>query len=500
MRLRDIAMRIPGTDLVGEGSVMIGSVACDSRSVAAGDLFVALKGMHFDGTRFIGQALARGAAAIAIEHGAEAQAGVPTLRVKDTRRFLAEVSSLVFDDPASRMKITAVTGTNGKTTVVHLMDSICREAGLKCCISGTLGAKVGGDILRSEHTTPEAPDLLRFLRRGLDSGCTHAAIEASSHGLHLKRLYGVKIHVAVFTNLTPDHLDYHNTLESYYAAKRLLFTAGGNNRIDFAVINADDPFGLLLSSELTCPALRFGFSPSADVFVSRSSYGVAGSDLIISTPQGDLTLHSSLVGRHNAYNIMAATGAALCQAIGLEAIAAGIERLSGVPGRMELVNPNQPFAVYVDYAHTPDALQKLLETVSQLPHGRIITVFGCGGDRDRTKRPQMGEIAVRLSDYAIATSDNPRTEDPTEILREIEQGLRTGSPRYCIQPDRRAAIASAVGMARAGDIVILAGKGHEDYQIIGTEKLPFDDRAVARESLLNRSKDLEKGAWGELHQ
>ncbi len=494
MQLRDIAMQIAGTDLIGDGTVAIGSVACDSRSVVEGDLFVAVKGMHFDGTRFIGQALARGAAAIAIEHGADAPAEVPTLRVEDARRFLAEVSNLVFDDPASRMKVTAVTGTNGKTTIVHLMESMFREAGLKWCISGTLGTKIGGHLLRSEHTTPEAPDLLRFLRRGLDSGCSHAAIEASSHGLHLKRLYGIKIHVAVFTNLTPDHLDYHNTLESYYAAKRLLFTAEGKNRIDFAVVNIDDPFGILLRSELTCPALRFGFSPSADVFVRQNSYGVAGSDLRVSTPQGDLSVHSRLVGRHNAYNIMAATGAALCQGISLKAIGAGIEKLSGVPGRMELVDPDQPFAVYVDYAHTPDALQKLLETVSQLPHNRLITVFGCGGDRDRTKRPQMGEIAGRLSDYVVGTSDNPRTEDPMEILREIEQGLRKGPSKYCILPDRRAAIASAIGMACEGDIVILAGKGHEDYQIIGTEKLPFDDRVVAREFLLNPPKEQGKGA------
>ena len=489
MLLQELEREIPGIRCFGDPTISIQGMAFDSRKVKPGDLFVAIKGEVFDGMQFVGQALAQGAVAVASEAEIESLSGITLLHVADARRFLAEASRLLYGDPARNLKIVAITGTNGKTTTVYLLDAIFRQAGIKACTAGTLGLKIGKDCATSTHTTPESLDLVRFLRHAVESGCTHAALEASSHALCLKRLYGTKITVGVFTNLTQDHLDFHKDMESYYQAKRLLFTAPGNNHVESAVINIDDPFGVLLSTEVGCPVIRYGYGSNAELRILDATYHLNGMDLRIATPQGEILIAAQLVGRPNAYNILAAAGAALSLGIDLETLRKGVECLSGVEGRMELINPGHAFSVYVDYAHTPDALEKLLQTAMQLPHRRLITVFGCGGDRDRKKRPLMGEIAAGMSDFVIATSDNPRTENPLEILHQIQRGLEKGPAKFCVLPDRRAAIASAIGMAGKGDVILIAGKGHEDSQIIGTLKFPFDDRAIARELILNLARE-----------
>lgn len=484
MLLKELLGRVKEARLAGEGAIEVTGISYDSRTVVAGHLFVAIKGEKADGRRFIPQAVARGASAVAFEEPLACP--VPFIQIPDARKFLAQASHVLFDDPSSRLKLVGVTGTNGKTTTTYLIHSIFKEANLKSCLLGTIGMKVGDRSFSTKHTTPEAPDLDLLLRQSVDEGCTHGTLEVSSHALALKRVFGTQMAVAIFTNLTPDHLDFHHDMGSYYQAKRILFRPEGENRVDAAAINIDDPWGRRLASETDLSVIRYGYESGSDVRVIREELRIDGAALRIETPRGSLDLRTHLPGRPNTYNTLAAVSASIALGIGLSEICRGIESLEGVPGRMERVDCGQPFTVIVDYAHTPDALDRMLETIAQLPHRRILTVFGCGGDRDRTKRPVMGEIASRHSDCVLATSDNPRSEDPERILAEIEPGLRAGRSAYRLVTDRRAAIGEAVAMAQAGDVVLIAGKGHEDYQVIGDQLLPFDDRRVAREFLLKR--------------
>ncbi len=492
MLLEKLLASFPEVASRGCLQVQIRGISYDSRHVKPGDLFVALRGEKTDGAFFLEEAIARGAAALASDRPLAVEPGPPILKVPDARRFLAEASRALFEDPASKMRLVAITGTNGKTTTSYLVDAIFRQAGLRSCLIGTLGMRIGDQPFPSDHTTPESSDLTVFLRQALQSGCTHGALEVSSHALVLKRVFGSRFAAGVFSNLTPEHLDFHHDMESYYQAKRLLFTPAGENRIETAVINTDDPYGQRLAKEAAAPVLSYGINPEAAIHPLASRLGVDGTDLRIQTPGGKLDVHTQLVGRTNIYNIMAATGACLSLGMQSDAIRKGIESMGGVPGRLEVVRGGQDYTVIVDYAHTPDALEKLLETVRQLTGGRIITVFGCGGDRDRKKRPVMGEIAARLSDTVIATSDNPRSEDPGQILAQIEPGLRRGPAPYRLLVERREAIRAALSSARKGDVVLLAGKGHENYQIIGTEVIRFDDREIARDliqQLLNAQGD-----------
>ena len=459
--------------------IPITGIAYNSRYVQKGDLFVALKGEKTDGALYIAEAVANGAVAAASEEVLSAPE-IPHIRVKDARRFLAEISHVFYNSPCSKLKLAAVTGTKGKTTTVWLIDSIFARAGLASCFMGTIEMKIREERFPSIHTTPEAPDIDRFFNQSAGRGCTHGSLEVSSHAIALKRVYGAKFALGVFTNLSHDHLDFHGDMETYYQAKKTLFTTENGNEIETAVVNTDDSYGSRLAGEIQIPVTTFGFNKDADIHVKDWHSRLDGTDMVLDTPEGEIAFHCRLVGRTNAYNIMAATGAALCLGFTGEQIRDGVEALSGIPGRMERVDGGQDFLVVVDYAHTPASLENLLETAKLLPHQKLITVFGCGGDRDRGKRPLMGEIAARLSDVVIVTSDNPRSEDPAQIINEIEPGLKKGSAVCVINPDRYAAIREAINMAGRDDIVIIAGKGHETYQIVGDRRLAFDDRNTVR--------------------
>ncbi|NWG13050.1 MAG: UDP-N-acetylmuramoyl-L-alanyl-D-glutamate--2,6-diaminopimelate ligase [Acidobacteria bacterium] len=481
MLLETLLSQISGVEIQGDPKTPIEGIAYDSRKVSPGDLFVAVRGQRTNGVLYVSDAIRRGAAAIAAENAYHPESGVPRLVVEDARRFLAEAARVFWGDPSQSLKLVAVTGTNGKTTTTCLVQAILRHAGHRTIASGTLGVEIDGRHVASERTTPEATDLTRVLHQAILSGCTHGALEVSSHALALKRVYGMKFAVAVFTNLTRDHLDFHGDMESYFRAKSLLFSAAGANHIEAAVINADDPYAMRLAGGLACPFVTYGTSEKSDIRLLESALLTEGTTMALATPAGRMDVTLRLPGRPNIYNAMAATGSALALGIRAEDILRGLGSVEDVPGRMELVRAGQPFSVIVDYAHTPDALEKLLETVRALPHRRVITVFGCGGDRDRTKRPLMGAVAVRMSDHVIATSDNPRSEDPLVILDEIRVGLQERTGAYEIVPDRGEAIGRAISLARPGDAVIIAGKGHEAYQLVGDRVLPFDDRVVARE-------------------
>ena len=483
MILKTTIAQIPDVECAGNMEVPIRGISCDSRRIQKGDLFVAVKGETTDGARYIDQALDAGALAVASEEAPPEGFPVAYIQVRDARKFLAEFSHAFYCFPCDGMKLIAITGTKGKTTTAWLIDSIYTQSGLSSCLMGTIERRIGIERHASSYTTPEAPDIAGFLHQAVQEGCVHGVLEVSSHALMQQRVHGAKFTIGVFTNLSHDHLDFHQHMESYYQAKKMLFTPENGNGIESAIINTDDSYGRRLADEIKVPVVTFGFHPAADIKVKEWASRLNGTDLVIDTHAGEIAFHTRLIGRPNVYNIMAAAGAALGLGLTREQVRAGIEALSGVPGRMERVDEGQDYLVIVDYAHSPASLENLLETAGQLPHKKIITVFGCGGDRDRAKRPVMGEIAARLSDVVIATSDNPRSEDPDAILREIEPGLRQGSGNYRIEPDRRAAIHEAINMAGTDDIVIIAGKGHEAYQLVSGRKSDFDDREVAREMI-----------------
>ena len=463
----------------------------DSRRVSPGGLFVAVKGTQSDGHRFLAQAVAAGAGAIVVETGRVsgetlASIGVPVFQVGDSRRALGLLASRFHGDPSSRLKMIGVTGTNGKTTTTYVCKSILETAGVRVGLIGTVAYLFGEEQVAATHTTPGALELQGLLRKMVDAGMQAVVMEVSSHALALDRTAGCEFGTAVFTNLTQDHLDFHADMEDYFGAKLRLFTVLAPEAR--AIANGDDPYGKRVIEATRARAWTFAIDGPADLRAEDVQVSLSGVRFTARTPAGPVALRSPLVGRHNVHNILAAVGVGLAQGVPLEAIAAGVAALKNVPGRFEQVDAGQPFTVVVDYAHTEDALYRLLTTAQTVRTGRIITVFGCGGDRDRGKRPKMGRVAARYSDVVVVTSDNPRTEDPGAIIREIlpgvEAGLReAGRGRYLVHAVRRAAIAEAIRLAQPGDLVLIAGKGHEDYQIIGKDKHPFDDRVVAREAI-----------------
>ncbi|HEX4967439.1 MAG TPA: UDP-N-acetylmuramoyl-L-alanyl-D-glutamate--2,6-diaminopimelate ligase, partial [Nitrospiraceae bacterium] len=468
----------------GDVSCLVHSITDDSRAVTRGSLFVAVKGERVDGHGFIEQAIKAGAAAV-VAQASVASGSVPFVRVADSRKALGILGSRFHGDPSARLKMIGVTGTNGKTTTTYLCKALLEGIGRRVGLIGTVGYQIGQETLPASHTTPGALDLQELLAKMVESGLTTAVMEVSSHALALDRTSGCEYDVAVFTNLTQDHLDFHHTMDEYFEAKLRLFTglAGGQKSGKRTLVNVDDPRGAAIRTASPVPVWGYAIQSQADLKAERVSLSLTGTTFTAATPAGSFAVESRLVGEHNVYNLLGAIGVALHDGATSDQIREAAAHITNVPGRFERISSGQDFTVVVDYAHTEDALLRLLTAAQALKTDRIITVFGCGGDRDRGKRPKMGRAAVEYSDVVILTSDNPRTEDPMAILHEVEVGVREALQRrshvqYHLVPDRREAIVVAIREARMGDMVLIAGKGHEDYQIIGTKKFHFDDREV----------------------
>ena len=479
------------------------AVAYDSRQVTHGSVFVALQGHRVNGAAFAQQALTRGALAIVSESLPPPGITVPWLMTQDARLALAALAATFYRHPSTEMLVVGITGTNGKTTTSYLIGAIFERAGVRCGRLGSVSYRVGSDERDAERTTPEAPDVQRLLREMVDRGCGACVMEVSSHALALKRADQTRFVAAVFTNLTRDHLDFHGDMESYFQAKQRLFQMIAPGSV--AIVNMDDPRGASLVDAVERP-VTYAIDHTADVVPNRFEVSLEGLSMDVRTPRGLLYLRSRLIGRTNVYNILAAVSACTALDLPFSAVEQGVAELGGVPGRLQVISDRgDDVTVVVDYAHTDDALRLLLETAREFAPARVITVFGCGGNRDRTKRPLMGVVAARLSDLVVVTTDNPRSEDPAAIIEEIKGGIETGADRIggrvAQQPvrgtsclaiiDRRMAIERAIREAHAGDIVLVAGKGHEKYQVIGDRMLPFDDVAVALDALARRRTNTQ---------
>lgn len=505
--LKAISDAVGAVSLNGDAGVEISGIAYDSRNVVSGDLFVAVRGLKSDGREFIRQAVKAGAAAVLADAPIDGDPGIPVLMVENARSAMAEAAALLHGNPADRMIMVGITGTNGKTTCTFLIESILKIAGAVPGVVGTVNFRYPGATLPAPNTTPEGPDLQAILGGMYKTGVTHVVMEASSHALDLHRLDGCAYDVAAFTNLTQDHLDYHSSFEDYYSAKKLLFTRylTGTHLESGprAVVNIDDEWGRRLAGELGEGVTTYSLSQGADVYPSNVEADRSGIRADVHMPSGVISVRTGIIGEFNLSNLL--TAVAVCHALGVDsrAVVDGLAETHGAPGRLERVGTRDDYLALVDYAHTPDALSRAVGVVRALNPSRLISVFGCGGDRDRTKRPIMGEAAARLSDLAIVTSDNPRTENPADIINDIEAGIKplnlnrldqsriNGSfPKgsYLVEEDRRSAIRLACRLMRPGDILIIAGKGHEDYQILGTTKIHFDDREEARAALQEEGK------------
>ena len=511
MTLRELLKKAPDSEIHGESNVSIGSLTCDSRAVLPGALFFALRGAQADGHRYIKNAVAAGAVAVILEDTASAPTGLPWVKVTDGRAAMGRISALFNGDPTASKPLVGITGTNGKTTTTYLIEAILAAAGQSAAVLGTISYRFGTTIIQASHTTPESTELQGAFRKLAEAGAQAFVMEVSSHALEQKRVDGCHFDVGIFSNLTRDHLDYHVTMESYLEAKCRLFTdllrPSPEKPHRRAAINMDDPYGEQIAVRCVCPVVTFGIKGHCDVRPTNVTSSVNGIQATLITPAGEFEFASQLLGRFNLSNILAAAAAGVALDLPLPAIKFGIENHATVPGRMERVENRAGVTCLVDYAHTGDALENVLATLKEISTGRIITLFGCGGDRDNGKRPIMGRIAAAMSDLAIVTSDNPRTEDPISILEQIRGGIINIPPLpqgegwgeggvireyrpdeltdgfaekgFTLLENRHEAIQLAIRLARPGDIVLLAGKGHEDYQIIGTTKQHFDDREEA---------------------
>jgi len=473
-------------------SLTISGITYDSRKVEPGFVFVCIEGFKTDGHNYVDSAVKNGAAAIVARKTVDVPGGAPLILVDNTRTALALLGAAFYGFPSRSLTMIGVTGTNGKTTTTHLVEEILKENGHKVGLIGTNKNKIGDMELPATNTTPESLDLQQLLAQMRDAGVSHVVMEVSSHALELDRVAGVEYDLAIFTNITQDHLDFHESMENYLAAKTKLFSGLGKNAgkayPKYGIINIDDPQADKIIAQTTANVLTYGIHENADVRAHNIDLRADGVTFDAVTPGGDLPLALHITGLFNVANSLAAVAAAVALGLPLAPVKTALERILGVAGRLEKVDAGQAFAVLVDYAHTPDSLENILKAAREFTGGRVITVFGCGGDRDRTKRPIMGAVAARLSDYTVLTSDNPRSEEPKAILAEIEAGVAplTGKERYSVIPDRREAIGFALKMAEPQDTVLIAGKGHETYQLVGDRVLPFDDREVARELLRER--------------
>lgn len=468
--------------LQGDPAAMVTGVEYDSRRVEAGNVFVCISGFNNDGHDFASQAIANGASTLIVERNLVAPEDCNIVLVQNTRAVLPVLAANFYGRPSEKLRVIGVTGTNGKTTTTHLIRSVLEENGYKVGLLGTLYGSFGDYVEQYANTTPESLDVERFIHRVLQGGGSHVIMEVSSHALDLGRVDEIDFDGAVFTNLTQDHLDYHKSMESYREAKLKLFAGLSSADGHYGIINNDDSNSEFFLRTGKTKKVSYGIENDADVKAVDIQIDPRGSHLKIIYPGGEILCHTKLAGIFNVYNTLAAISAGIAEKVAPDVIIRGIEKIAGVPGRFELIDEGQNYSVIVDYAHTPDGLENILKTARQIARGRIITVFGAGGDRDRTKRPLMGRIAAEYSDFSIITSDNPRSEDPLAIIDDIMVGVKENdSAYYAIVPDRREAIRHSVYLANTDDMVIIAGKGHEDYQIIKGEVFPFDDRLIARE-------------------
>jgi UDP-N-acetylmuramoyl-L-alanyl-D-glutamate--2,6-diaminopimelate ligase len=491
MTLRSLIAGCRIVTLAGDPGVEVRGIAYDSRHVEPGFLFIAVRGARYDANRFVPQAISNGAVAVlsaaaagAPPAGAAASAVPAWVRVADDREALAVVAANFYDHPTRSLHLVGVTGTNGKTTTTYVIDSILKAAGHDAAVFGTIEYRGPDFAFEAERTTPEAPDLEQLFRRVVDSGWKYSVMEVSSHAIELKRVAGLHFEVAVFTNLSRDHLDFHGDMRSYFLAKKKLFSGMRGETPRLMVLNADDANYAELRAIAPQRVISYGIQTASDIRPVSHRFGWEGTEAVFETPAGIIAVSSRLMGTPNLYNMGAAIGVAVGLGIPADAIRRGLNSLPNVPGRFELVTAGQDFRVIVDYAHTDDALDKLLKSAREITSGQLIVVFGCGGDRDRSKRPVMGEVAALGADRVVVTSDNPRSEDPLSIIHDIENGLQRAGLKpsgYLVIPDRRQAIRAAIADARGGDTVVIAGKGHETYQQIGNDTFPFDDKAVARE-------------------
>jgi UDP-N-acetylmuramoyl-L-alanyl-D-glutamate--2,6-diaminopimelate ligase len=506
MKLRKLLEGVEVKKIAGDPLREVEGIAYHTKQIGKGFLFAAIRGLEVDGHQFIEEAVQRGAGAVVSEEEREVSDRTLIL-VPNSRQALAKISSNFYGNPSSRLKLIGITGTNGKTTTTYLLESIFRKAGFDVGVIGTINYRFGQKTTPAPNTTPESLDLQRILWEMVKEGTSHVIMEVSSHGLDLDRVFGCQFDGVVFTNLTSEHLDYHKTLQKYFESKKKLFSdylVESRKKRRFAVTNHDDPRGEKMVEGIDLPVIRYGLSPSCDITADQVTSSFEGLSCRVRTPRGDLSIRSKLIGDFNVYNILAAVSVGIGMDVPLENLKEGVEGLEGVSGRFEKMENTRGLHIIVDYAHTHDALERvllglkgILENGTQ-NRGKMITVFGCGGDRDRTKRPLMGEVAGKYSDLAILTSDNPRTEDPLAILEEVEKGLESlplkewhpdeielwrSKKGYLKVPDRREAIRMAIRLAQPSDTVLIAGKGHEDYQIVGKKRFPFDDRIEAQKAL-----------------
>ncbi len=502
MKLGQLLAGIESLDLNGGITEEISAVCYSADQCREGSLFVAITGLKHDGHDFIGEAVSRGAKCIIHEKDIKLPHTLTAVKVASSRRALGILSKNYFRNPSGQLVLMAITGTSGKTTITYLLESILKVAGFKCGVLGTVNYRFNDKIEPAPNTTPESYELQKILRTMSDEGITHVAAEVSSHAVDLRRIDDCDFDLGIFTNLSPEHLDYHETMESYYQAKKRFFAEvlpqSSKEHTRKMVINADDEWGRRILEEVNIPALTYGLDKACDIKAQNYEFSLSGIRATIDLQGSIISVASPLIGKFNLYNILAAAGAAAILKVPPAVIKEGIESLCCVPGRLEKVDTTSGSYVFVDYAHKADALAQVMQNLIQIKQKRIITVFGCGGNRDRGKRPLMGDTATRYSDFTIITSDNPRLEEPLTIIDEIEAGIDKEKIRkvtavsqqldnnvhcYTIIPDRKKAIETAIALARTGDIVLIAGKGHEDYQIVGTKKTPFDDRIVAAYAL-----------------
>ncbi|MCX6344512.1 MAG: UDP-N-acetylmuramoyl-L-alanyl-D-glutamate--2,6-diaminopimelate ligase [Armatimonadetes bacterium] len=488
MRFSKIRDYIMDAKVIIDGDAEITGITYDSRKVEPGFIFVAMQGGSFDGHKYISTALDAGAAAIVAERVVDDAVGrkAPYVIAPDGRKAMGEIAAPFYGFPTRKIKLIGVTGTSGKTTATHLIQGIFESAGMKAGLIGTVGAKIGSEVLDTKHTTPESVDLQRLLAYMVDRGVEVVAMEVSSHGLYQGRSIGCEFDCGVFTNIARDHLDFHKTLEAYLDAKTILFRDYPNMTAKpfCSVINADDPSAKSVQEAASGCIITFGIEKSADLTATDIEVTDRSVSFNINYKGQSVPVRIGIGGAFNVYNGLSAAASALALGLDLGTIAKGLGSAQGAPGRFESVECGQDFGVLVDYAHTPDELENVLATAKNLTSKRLIAVFGCGGDRDRGKRPIMGGIGADLADIAVVTSDNPRSEDPNAIIKDILEGiLAENMSKVTVEPDRRSAIKKAIQMAKSGDLIVIAGKGHEDYQILADRTIHFDDREVAREVL-----------------